>query len=72
MTKWILATTLVLAATGAFAKDEKAAKKPPKAASASGQILCTAQGCRPVAPGCRIEAKVYLGMSSTNNVEVCN
>ena len=72
MTKWILASVLVLAATGAFAKDEKPVKKSPKAASASGQIFCNPQGCRPVQPGCRIESRVYMGISGTMNVEVCN
>jgi hypothetical protein len=72
MTKWILAATLALAVTGAAAKDDKPVKKSPKAASASGQIFCGPQGCRPVQPGCHIEAKVYLGMSGTMNMEVCN
>lgn len=71
MTKLILAATLVLAATGAYAKDDKPAKKP-KAASAAGQIFCNPQGCRPVQPGCHIESKVYMGMSGTMNMEVCN
>lgn len=72
MTKWILAATLALAATGAYAKDDKPVKKSPKAASAAGQIFCNPQGCRPVNPGCHIEAKVYMGMSGTMNMEVCN
>jgi hypothetical protein len=72
MTKWILAATLALAATGASAKDDKPVKKSPKAASASGQIFCGPQGCRPVQAGCHIESKVYLGMSGTMNMEVCN
>ena len=72
MTKWILAATLALVVTGADAKDDKPVKKPPKAASASGQIFCSPQGCRPVQPGCHIEAKVYMGMSGTMNMEVCN
>ena len=72
MTKWILAATLALIATGAFAKDDKPVKKSPKAASASGQIFCGPQGCRPVQAGCHIEPKVYLGMSGTMNMEVCN
>lgn len=72
MTKWILAATLALVATGAFAKDDKPVKKSSKAASASGQIFCNPQGCRPVQPGCHIESKVYMGMSGTMNMEVCN
>ena len=70
MTKWILAGALVVAATCAWAGDTKPAKKPK--AVASGQMFCGPQGCRPVAPGCHIEQKVYMGMSSTMNMEVCN
>jgi hypothetical protein len=72
MTKWIWAATLALAVTGASAKDDKTVKKSPKAASAAGQVFCGPQGCRPVQAGCHIESKVYMGMSGTNNVEICN
>jgi hypothetical protein len=41
-------------------------------AVASGQMFCGPQGCRPVAPGCHIEQKTYMGMSGTMNMEVCN
>ncbi len=71
MTKWILAGAVVFAVTAAYAEDKKPAKKP-KAAAASGQMFCGPQGCRPVAPGCHIEQKTYLGMSGTMNMEVCN
>jgi hypothetical protein len=70
MTRWILAGALVLAVTAAYAEDKKPAKKPK--AVASGQMFCGPQGCRPVAPGCHIEQKTYLGMSGTMNMEVCN
>lgn len=70
MTKWILAGALVLAVTGAYAEEKKPAKKPK--AVASGQMFCGPQGCRPVAPGCHIEQRVYQGMSGTMNMEVCN
>jgi hypothetical protein len=71
MTKWILAAALVLAVTGASATEPKKPAKPAPKAAAAGQMLCTLQGCRPVQAGCHIEAKVYMGMSATNNVEVC-
>lgn len=71
MTKWILATALVLAVTGASATEpKKPAKQAPKAVAA-GQMLCTPQGCRPVKAGCHIEQQVYMGMSGTMNLEVC-
>ena len=68
--KWILAGALVLALTGASAKEPKPAKPAPGAV-ASGQMFCNPQGCRPVKPGCHIEQQTYMGMSSTMNVEVC-
>jgi hypothetical protein len=69
-TKWILAGALVLAVTAANAKAPKKVKPAPKAAAA--QFFCNPQGCRPVAPGCHIEVKNYMGMSGNMNVEVCN
>jgi|HubBroStandDraft_2_1064218.scaffolds.fasta_scaffold2871557_1 hypothetical protein len=72
MTKWILAAALVLAVSGASATEPKKRVKPAPKAVASGQMFCNLQGCRPVNPGCHIESKVYLGMSSTMNMEVCN
>ena len=72
MTKWILAGALALAVTGASAEEPKKHIKKPGPKAASGQMFCNPQGCRPVNPGCHIESKVYMGMSSTMNVEVCN
>src|ERR1700684_241563 len=72
MTKWILAAALVLAVSGASATEPKKRVKPAPKAVASGQMFCNLQGCRPVNPGCHIEQKVYMGMSSTMNLEVCN
>ena len=71
MTKWILAAALVFAVTGASATEPKKPAKPAPNAAAAGQMLCGLQGCRPVQAGCHIEQKVYMGMSGTNNVEVC-
>jgi hypothetical protein len=73
MTKWILAGALALAVTAASAEaPKKNVKKPAPKAVASGQMFCGPQGCRPVTPGCHIEQKVYMGMSGTMNMEVCN
>jgi hypothetical protein len=71
-TKWILVGAMILAVTGANAKEPKKVKPAPKSASASGQFFCNPQGCRPVAPGCHIEVKNYMGMSGNMNMEVCN
>lgn len=52
------------------ASGEAAAAKP----QASGQVICSQQGCRPVQRGCRVEADIRpmgsLGLSSGR--EVCN
>jgi hypothetical protein len=69
--KWILAGALVLAVTGASAQEQKPAKRAAAKTAGSGQMFCGPQGCRPVAPGCHIEQKVYMGMSGTMNMEVC-
>jgi hypothetical protein len=71
MTKWILAGVLVLAVGGASATEPKHVKRASAKPVASGQVFCNVQGCRPVSAGCHIEQRVYLGMSGTNNVEVC-
>ncbi|QOZ34281.1 hypothetical protein XH92_23610 [Bradyrhizobium sp. CCBAU 53421] len=47
----------------AHAQSAKAKPKP----QAAGQMLCTAGGCRPVKPGCRIESHKNVGQ-----VEVCS
>jgi hypothetical protein len=70
MTKWILAAAFALAVTGASATEPNNGKPAPTT-TASGQIFCDSQGCRPVRPGCHIEQQVYLGMSATTNNEIC-
>jgi hypothetical protein len=72
MLRWMLAGALVLAVSAVSAAETKKTRKPAPKSAASGQVVCTAQGCRPVQPGCRVEQAVYLGMSSTFNTEVCN
>jgi hypothetical protein len=70
MTKWIAIAAIALAVSSASATEPKQAKRPaPK--TASGEIFCGPQGCRPVNPGCHIEMRVYQGMSGTMNMEVC-
>jgi hypothetical protein len=49
------------------AKTDAAPTKP----QASGQVICTQQGCRPVQRGCRLEA-VRSGGGTSNLAEVCN
>ncbi|MBW7962964.1 caspase family protein [Bradyrhizobium sp. BR 10261] len=51
-------------------KSEAAPAKP----QATGQMVCSQAGCRPVRPGCRLEfARGYGGGSATaTNFEVCN
>ena len=52
------------------AKVEASEAKP----QASGQIVCSQQGCRPVAKGCRLASGLRNASGGThlNNVEVCN
>ncbi|SFJ92084.1 Uncharacterized protein, contains caspase domain [Bradyrhizobium sp. cf659] len=48
---------------------------PPKPqATSSGQMFCSAAGCRPVRPGCRLErgAPGFTGPGGTTQAEVCN
>jgi hypothetical protein len=72
MAKWIVVGVLALTVGCASATEPKNAKRPPaKPVASSGQVFCGPQGCRPVSPGCHIEQRVYLGMSGTNNIEVC-
>jgi hypothetical protein len=52
----------------AYAQSAKSKPKP----QASGQMLCNAQGCRPVAPGCRLEQPKAAPHGSTQTIEVCN
>ena len=54
-------------------KSEAAPSKP----QAAGQIICTAQGCRPVGKGCRLEVwssggQVSSGAAGSGQREVCN
>ena len=44
---------------------------PSKPEASSGQILCSQQGCRPVAKGCRIVSSIQHG-SALLPREVCN
>ncbi|TGN85287.1 caspase family protein [Bradyrhizobium yuanmingense] len=48
---------------------------PPKPqATSSGQLFCSAAGCRPVRAGCRLErgAPGFIGPSGTSQAEICN
>ncbi|MDA9493039.1 caspase family protein [Bradyrhizobium sp. CCBAU 11361] len=48
---------------------------PPKPqATSSSQMFCSAAGCRPVRPGCRLErgAPGFTGPGGTTQAEVCN
>ncbi|MDA9407854.1 caspase family protein [Bradyrhizobium sp. CCBAU 45384] len=51
-------------------KTETAPAKP----QATGQMICSRAGCRPVGPGCRLEYNRIVGGggAQTLNVEVCN
>jgi uncharacterized caspase-like protein len=50
------------------AKTEVAPAKP----QASGQIVCSSGGCRPVAKGCRLEDIPRHGIGATSVREICN
>jgi Caspase domain len=50
-------------------KQEQVLSEPPKA-QASGQLLCSQQGCRPVRPGCHVERPKKTWV--TGEVEICN
>jgi uncharacterized caspase-like protein len=57
-------------------KDRARLDEVPARPQASGQVICTQTGCRPVAKGCRLQG-VRPGMSSTagaghGQIEVCN
>jgi hypothetical protein len=43
----------------------------PANPQASGQTICTAQGCRPVQRGCRIE-QPKIGHGGPSSLEICN
>ena len=50
------------------AKSDAAPAKP----EASGQIVCSQQGCRPVAKGCRLGSGSPTRVGTLQNSEVCN
>lgn len=57
---------LSMTTAGLYAQNPKPKAKP----QAAGQMFCNAQGCRPVAPGCRLEQpKNSHGNSAP--IEVC-
>jgi hypothetical protein len=63
---FLLSATIGVLLESAYAQSAKAKPKP----QASGQMICNSQGCRPVAPGCRVEtAKNAHG--SAGQTEVC-
>jgi hypothetical protein len=69
VTGFLLMTTAVGLLASADAQSAKAKPKP----QAAGQIICTAQGCRPVTPGCRIEtSKNAHGGGGQGQTELCN
>jgi hypothetical protein len=59
---FFLPTTLAGLLESAYAQTAKANSKP----QATGQIICNSSGCKPVKPGCRIEAHRNVGQ-----IEVC-
>jgi uncharacterized caspase-like protein len=57
--------------------DRKASESSPSRPEASGQIICSSTGCRPVQKGCRLVSGTIPGRVSSNtatggNFEVCN
>ncbi|GMO14622.1 caspase family protein [Bradyrhizobium sp. TM233] len=52
--------------------DRKQTEAAPAAPQASGQIICTSAGCRPVAKGCRIVRDPRPGSAGMIQAEVCN
>jgi uncharacterized caspase-like protein len=44
----------------------------PSTPQASGQIVCTQAGCRPIARGCHLTTGRSYPSGTTSNVEVCN
>jgi hypothetical protein len=69
VTGFLLTTTAGGILESAYAQSAKAKPKP----QATGQVICTAQGCRPVAPGCRIEGlKNAHGGGGQGQTEICN
>ena len=60
---FVLSTTLGGLFEDAHAQSAKAKPKP----QAQGQMICNSGGCRPVKPGCKVEAHRNVGQ-----VEVCS
>ncbi|MET4113726.1 putative caspase-like protein [Bradyrhizobium sp. JR4.1] len=52
--------------------DRKEAESAAPKSQASGQIICTSAGCRPVAKGCRIVRDPRPGSAGMSQAEVCN
>ncbi|WFU28101.1 caspase family protein [Bradyrhizobium sp. CB1717] len=52
--------------------DRKQTEAAPSTPQASGQIICTSAGCRPVAKGCRIVRDPRPGSAGMMQAEVCN
>jgi uncharacterized caspase-like protein len=57
--------------------ERKASESSPSRPEASGQIICSSTGCRPVQKGCRLVSGTMPGRVSSNtatggNFEVCN
>ena len=63
----LLSTTTGGLFESAYAQSAKAKSKP----QASGQMVCNAQGCRPVAPGCHLEQQQIGTSGPWTNKEVC-
>jgi hypothetical protein len=61
---FLLSATISVLVESAYAQSAKAKPKP----KASAEMICNAQGCRPVAPGCRIETNKLHG---SGQIEVC-
>lgn len=55
--------------------DRKATESSPSKPEASGQIICSSTGCRPVQKGCRLVSGVIPGRTNNGtggSYEVCN
>ena len=63
----LLSTTTSGLFESTYAQSAQAKSKP----QASGQMLCNAQGCRPVAPGCHLEQQQIGTSGAWTNKEVC-
>ncbi|MHC2577442.1 caspase family protein [Bradyrhizobium diazoefficiens] len=50
----------------------KEAESATPKSQASGQMICTSTGCRPVSKGCRIERDPRPGSAGMSQVEVCH